>query len=65
MVKDSVAASSTGRELLDKQLKYVRERKAEIIKESNKEMELFRMFQEAVQANPNLTYPEFIKSLNK
>lgn len=65
LVKDSVAASSTGKELLDKQLKHVRERKAEIIKESNKEMELFRMFQEAVQANPNLTYPEFIKSLNK
>lgn len=65
LVKDKVAASSTGKQLLEKQLEHVKLRKEEIVAESNKEIELFRMFQAAVQENPELTYPEFVKSLNK
>ena len=34
------------------------------IEEANKEAELFKKFQIATQANPNLTYAEFIKTIN-
>lgn len=38
--------------------------KEEIIKEANKNIEVFKRFQEAARLNPNLTYAEFVKSLN-
>lgn len=62
-VKDKVAATAHGKELLERQLKYIRERKNQIVQEANKEIETFKKFQIAVQANPNLTYPDFIKSI--
>lgn len=65
LVKDRIAVSSTGEELLAKMLEYIRTVKPKVISESNKELELFKKFQLAVKVNPNLTYPEFIKSLNK
>ena len=33
-------------------------------KEANKNIEVFKRFQEAARVNPNLTYAEFVKSLN-
>lgn len=39
-------------------------KKEEIIKEANKNIEIFKRFQEAARLNPNLTYAEFIKTLN-
>lgn len=63
-VKGKVASSARGKELLDAQLKNIKEKKAKIVEESNKEAELFKKFQIATQANPNLTYAEFIKSIN-
>lgn len=39
-------------------------KKEEIIKEANKNIEVFKRFQEAARLNPNLTYAEFVKSLN-
>ena len=65
LVKDKIAVSSTGEVLLAKMLDYVRTIKPKVIAESNKDLELFKKFQLAVTVNPNLTYPEFIKSLNK
>lgn len=62
-VKGKVAATAQGKELLERQLKYIRERKGQIVEEANKEIELFKKFQIAVQANPNLTYPEFVKTI--
>lgn len=62
-VKDKVAATAQGKELLERQLNYIKERKNKIVEEANKEMELFKKFQIAVQANPNLTYPEFVKTI--
>lgn len=62
-VKDKVANSKEGKELLEKQLLHIKDKKRDIIKQSNKEMELFKRFQLAVQANPNLTYSEFINSI--
>lgn len=35
-----------------------------LLEEANKETELFKKFQIATQANPNLTYAEFIKTVN-
>lgn len=63
-VKDKVAASSRGKELLEKQLNNIKVKKEEIIKEANKNIEVFKRFQEAARLNPNLTYAEFVKSLN-
>lgn len=54
-VKGKVANTPRGKELLDKQLKNIREKKNKIIEEANKETELFKKFQIATQANPNLT----------
>lgn len=41
-----------------------KDKKAKIVEEANKEAELFKKFQIATQANPNLTYAEFIKNVN-
>lgn len=62
-VKGNIERTSRGKELLEAQLKNLREKKTSIVEESNKEMELFKKFQIAVQANPNLTYAEFIKTI--
>lgn len=64
-VKYKVGNTPRGKELLDNQLKTIKDKKAKIIEESNKEIELFKKFQIAVQANPQLTYPEFIKSIKQ
>ena len=62
-VKDKINSSTYGKELLEKQLKNIKDKKDKIVEESNKEIELFKKFQIAVQANPNLTYAEFIKAI--
>lgn len=64
LVKDKINNSEQGRKILQQQLDTIKSRKTSIIEESNREMELFKKFQIAVQANPNLTYPEFIKNVN-
>lgn len=64
LVKDKINNSEQGRKILQQQLDTIKSRKSAIIEESNREMELFKKFQIAVQANPNLTYPEFIKNVN-
>lgn len=63
-VKGKVASTKRGKELLEAQLKYIRDNKAKIAEESKREIELFKAFQNAVQANPNLTYAEFVKQIN-
>lgn len=62
-VKGKVSNSPRGKELLDMQLKNIKDKKAKIVEEANKEAELFKKFQIATQANPNLTYAEFIKNV--
>lgn len=64
-VKDRVAASPRGKELLEAQLKNIKDKKVQIAAKSSQEVELFRKFQAAVQANPNLTYAEFVKSIKE
>ena len=62
-VKYKVANSPKGKEIIEKQLNYIRNKKDEIVAQSNKEAEIFKQFQIATQANPNITYAEFVKSL--
>lgn len=62
-VKYKVANSPKGKEIIEKQLNHVRAKKDEIVAQSNKEAEIFKQFQIATQANPNITYAEFVKSL--
>lgn len=62
-VKEVIENSQKGKELLERQLKYIKDKKTSIVEESNREMEIFKRFQIAVQANPNLTYAEFIKTI--
>lgn len=64
LAKDKVANSSRGKELLEKQLNNIRTKKDSIIEEANRELELFKKFQIAAQANPKLTYVEFCKTIN-
>ena len=63
-VRDKIAATPKGAELLSRQLSNIRNKKSQIIAQSNKDMDLFKKFQIAVQANPNLTYAEFIKTIS-
>lgn len=63
-VRDKVANSPRGKELLEKQLNNIRAKKDGIIEEANRELELFKKFQIAAQANPKLTYVEFCKTIN-
>lgn len=61
-VRGKIENSTRGKELLEAQLKNIRDKKKQIVDASNREMELFKKFQIAVQVNPNLTYTEFIKN---
>ena len=63
-IRDKIAATPKGTELLSRQLSNIRNKKSQIITQSNKDMDLFKKFQIAVQANPNLTYAEFIKTIS-
>lgn len=65
MVKPKILSSPTGSQLLVKQLNYIKAAKKVIIDKTNQDIELFKKFQIASTANPNLTYPEFIKSINQ
>lgn len=62
LVKGKIENSEKGKTLLEKQLKILKKLKDNIIKESNKEIELFNKFKEFSKTNPNATYEEFIKS---
>lgn len=62
-VKYKIENNPRGKELLESQLKNIRDKKKQIVDAANREMELFKKFQIAIQANPNLTYAEFIKNI--
>jgi hypothetical protein len=62
-VRDKVANSPRGKELLEKQLNNIRAKKDSIVEEANKELELFKKFQIAAQANPKLTYVDFCNNI--
>lgn len=63
LVKYKIEASSKGKALLEEQLKLLKKLKARIIENDSKDMELFRRFQEASKANPELTYEQFKQTI--
>lgn len=65
MVKPYIEGSEKGKELLNKMYDIAVVAKKKAISETNKEMELFKKWQEYSVANPNATYTEFIKSTKK
>lgn len=64
-VKHKIEESKEGKELLEKQLNFVKSNKQEIVNIANKEYELFKKFQIAAKANPELKYEEFIKTISE
>lgn len=65
MVKPQIEGNERGRELLGKMYDITVVAKKKAIQEANKEMELFKKWQEYSVANPNATYSEFIKATKK
>lgn len=65
LVKFKLQSTEKGKQLLEKQLNLVKAKKESIVKESDKELDIFKKFQIASQANPNLSYAEFVKSINQ
>jgi hypothetical protein len=65
MVKPQIEGNEKGRELLNKMYDITVIAKKKAIQETNKEMELFKKWQEYSVANPNATYSEFTKAIKK
>ena len=62
-VKYKIENSPKGNKLLQDQLKLLKTLKNKIIEVSNREMELFKNFQEFSKANPNVTYEQFLNTI--
>lgn len=62
-VKYKIENSPRGNKLLQEQLKLLKTLKNKIIESSNREMELFKNFQEFSKANPNVTYEQFLNTI--
>jgi hypothetical protein len=62
-VKYKIENSPRGNKLLQDQLKLLKTLKNKIIESSNREMELFKSFQEFSKANPNVTYEQFLNTI--
>ena len=61
LVKGKLESCPEGKELLNNQLKVVRQLKGKIIEQTNMEMEMFKRFREFSKSNPGTTYEEFLK----
>jgi hypothetical protein len=62
-MKPYVENNPQGREILQRQLDYIKSIKGKVISETNKEMELMRKFQEASKVKPDITWDEFLKTI--
>ena len=56
LVKAKIEGSERGKDLLQKQLKIVRELKTKIIEDTDREMEMFKRFKEYSKEHPNTSY---------
>lgn len=52
-----------GKRIIQGQIDFVRNNRSEIANEANKDLELFKKYQIAVKANPDLKYNDFIESI--
>lgn len=62
IVKPYIEQSDRGRQLLSEMLDVVQVAKKKVISEANKEMEIFRKWQEFAKKHPDATYSEFLKT---
>lgn len=62
-VKSKIENSARGNKLLQEQLRILKSLKTKIIETSNREMELFKSFQEFSKANPDVTYEQFLNTI--
>ena len=62
LVKVKIENNPEGKELLNKQLKLVKQLKGKIIEDTNREMDLFKRFKEYSREHPEVTYDEFLKA---
>ena len=61
LVKAKIENTDRGQELLKNQLKRVKQLKSKIIDDTNREMQLFKKFQEDSKSHTGITYEEFLK----
>ena len=61
LVKAKIENTDRGQELLKNQLKRVKQLKSKIIDDTNREMQLFKKFQEYSKSHTVITYEEFLK----
>ena len=62
LVKAKIENTNRGQELLKNQLKRVKQLKSKIIDDTNREMQLFKKFQEYSKSHTGVTYEEFLKN---
>lgn len=65
IVKPYVEQSDKGKQLLGEVYDIVQVAKKKAIQETNKEMELFRQWQDFAKKHPEATYAEFLKTTKK
>lgn len=65
LIKPQIEATDRGKELLGKIYDCVQVAKKKVIQETNKEMEMFRLWQDYSKKHPEATYAEFLKSVKK
>lgn len=65
IVKPYIEQSDKGRQLLNEMFDVVQVAKKKVISETNKEMEVFRKWQEFAKKYPDATYSEFLKTTKK
>lgn len=65
VVKPQIEGSEAGQKLLSKVYDVTLVAKKRAIQETNKEMELFKMWQNYAVAHPQATYQQFIEAINK
>lgn len=65
LVKPHIEATDRGKELLGKIYDCVQVAKKKVIQETNKEIEMFRLWQDYSRKHPEATYSEFLNATKK
>ena len=63
LVKYKIESSVDGNRLLREQLRILKDLKAKIVEDTDREVALFKQFKEFSKTNPSVTYEEFLKSI--
>ena len=63
LVKYKIESSVDGNRILREQLRILKDLKAKIVEDTDREVALFKQFKEFSKTNPSVTYEEFLKSI--